>query len=181
MYLKPKKLLSTFMTAQFLWTILADYILSPPNRWRLRPKKSKTISETCAKWSQFGAVSETRGLAITCYMYLEAYLHEKSLKNKKLFSLKEADVVKFFGRFYISPKIKNLKRVGSDARFNTKMQYNAIRYSSKKYALELFVALKYACSCWFGSGGNLVSRDLVQIFVWNCLYLVPWKYAAQMF
>ena len=110
-------------------------------------KRSKTISETCAKWSQFGAVSETRGLAITCYMYLEAYLHEKSLKNKKLFSLKEADVVKFFGRFYISPKIKNLKRVGSDARFNTKMQYNAIRYSSKKYALELFVALKYACSC----------------------------------
>ena len=26
-------------------------------------KKSKTVSETCAKWSQFGAVSETRGLA----------------------------------------------------------------------------------------------------------------------
>ena len=26
-------------------------------------KKSKTISETCAKWLQFGAVSETRGLA----------------------------------------------------------------------------------------------------------------------
>ena len=26
-------------------------------------KKSKTISETCKKWSQFGAVSETRGLA----------------------------------------------------------------------------------------------------------------------
>ena len=26
-------------------------------------KKSKTINETCAKWSQFGAVSETQGLA----------------------------------------------------------------------------------------------------------------------
>ena len=33
-------------------------------------KKSKTISETCAKWSQFGAVSETWGLAI--------YLHKSS-------------------------------------------------------------------------------------------------------
>ena len=26
-------------------------------------KKSKTVSETCSKWSQFDAVSETRGLA----------------------------------------------------------------------------------------------------------------------
>ena len=26
-------------------------------------KRSKTISETCTKWSQFGAVSETPGLA----------------------------------------------------------------------------------------------------------------------
>ena len=33
-------------------------------------KKSKTVSETCAKWSQFGAVSETWGLAI--------YLHKSS-------------------------------------------------------------------------------------------------------
>ena len=32
--------------------------------WELHPKKlSKTISETGTKWSQFGAVSETRGLA----------------------------------------------------------------------------------------------------------------------
>ena len=28
----------------------------------LHPKKSKIVSETCAKWSQFGAVSETWGL-----------------------------------------------------------------------------------------------------------------------
>ena len=28
-------------------------------------KKSKTVSETCTKWSQFGAVSETQGLAIS--------------------------------------------------------------------------------------------------------------------
>ena len=32
-------------------------------------KKSKTISETCAKWSQFGAVSETRGLALQLGRY----------------------------------------------------------------------------------------------------------------
>ena len=31
-------------------------------------KLSKTVSETCAKWSQFGAVSETRGLAAR-YIY----------------------------------------------------------------------------------------------------------------
>ena len=31
--------------------------------WQLHPKKSKTVSETCSKQSQFGAVSETRGLA----------------------------------------------------------------------------------------------------------------------
>ena len=31
----------------------------------MHPKKlSNTISETCAKWSRFGTVSETRGLAI---------------------------------------------------------------------------------------------------------------------
>ena len=29
----------------------------------LHPKKSITIIETCTKWSQFGIVSETRGLA----------------------------------------------------------------------------------------------------------------------
>ena len=33
--------------------------------WRLHPKQlSKTVSETRAKWSQFGAVSETWGLAL---------------------------------------------------------------------------------------------------------------------
>ena len=26
-------------------------------------KKSKTVSETCTKWSRFGAVSKTQGLA----------------------------------------------------------------------------------------------------------------------
>ena len=31
--------------------------------WQLRPKKSQTISETRSKWSRFGAVCETRGLA----------------------------------------------------------------------------------------------------------------------
>ena len=31
--------------------------------WQLHPKKSKTVSETHAKWSQFGSVSETQGLA----------------------------------------------------------------------------------------------------------------------
>ena len=32
--------------------------------WQLHPKKlSKALSETCAKWSQFGTVSETQGLA----------------------------------------------------------------------------------------------------------------------
>ena len=29
-------------------------------------KISKTVSETCAKWLQFGTVSETRGLAAKC-------------------------------------------------------------------------------------------------------------------
>ena len=29
----------------------------------MHPKKSKTIIKTCAKWSQYGAVIETRGLA----------------------------------------------------------------------------------------------------------------------
>ena len=31
--------------------------------WQLHPKKSKTVSETHTKWLQFGAVSETWGLA----------------------------------------------------------------------------------------------------------------------
>ena len=33
--------------------------------WRLHPKKFQTISETHANWSQFCAVSEAWGLAIT--------------------------------------------------------------------------------------------------------------------
>ena len=37
--------------------------------WQLHPKKlSKTISETCAKWLQFGTVSETWGLALSMSM-----------------------------------------------------------------------------------------------------------------
>ena len=36
-------------------------------------KKSKTIRETGAKWSQFGAVSETRGLAFVLPMDSERW------------------------------------------------------------------------------------------------------------
>ena len=40
--------------------------------WQLHPKKlSKSVSETCAKWSQFGKVSETQGLAfLSLFLYL---------------------------------------------------------------------------------------------------------------
>ena len=41
-------------------------------------KRSKTISETCAKWSQFGAVSDTWGLAVSggivCKLLINSFL-----------------------------------------------------------------------------------------------------------
>ena len=51
----------------------------------MHPKNiSKTVSETCAKWSQFGAVSETQGLALGVEVRLNLYLmsiSEQVLQN----------------------------------------------------------------------------------------------------
>ena len=50
-------------------------------------KLSKTVSETCAKWLQFGAVSETQGLAFTLFISQKA-----SLANTKHSAFIKADL-----------------------------------------------------------------------------------------
>ena len=53
---------------------------------QLHPKKSKIVSETCAKWLQFGAVSETRGLAFYLGWFYVSVTGIESISNGCLFT-----------------------------------------------------------------------------------------------